>query len=96
MNISVSKSFSIIRSSRSAPEGITEQKTNFEILFHNAVTDGVLTSMRAIFSSHEKLYKQISCFKSNRFSKIIASSQNVELSLITNAVPEIDRVALQD
>ena len=32
MTIFVPKSFSIIRSSRSAPEGITDQKTNFEVL----------------------------------------------------------------
>ena len=32
----------------------------------------------------------------NRFSEILASPQNVELSLIANAVSEIDTVALQD
>ena len=48
------------------------------------------------FSSHEKLYKQISCFDPNRFSEILAPQQNVELSLIANAVSEIDRVVQQD
>ena len=52
--------------------------------------------MRARFLSHEKLYKQISCFNQNRLSKILASPQNVEISLIANAVPEIERVVLQD
>jgi len=52
--------------------------------------------MQASFSSHEKLYKQISCFDPNRCFEILASPQNAELSLIANAVPEIDRVALQD
>ena len=33
VNISVPKSFSIIRSSRSAAEGITEQKKNFEFFY---------------------------------------------------------------
>ena len=93
---SVPKSFSIIRSSRSAPEGITEQKKNFEFSYHNAVTDAVLSSMRARFLSHEKFYKQISCFNQNRLSEILASSQNAELSLIANAAPEADRVVLQD
>ena len=37
VNISVPKSFSIIRSSRSAPESITD-KINFEVSFHNPVT----------------------------------------------------------
>lgn len=46
--------------------------------------------------SHEKLYKQISCFDPNRFSEILASPQNIELGLIANAIPEIDIVALQD
>ena len=96
VNIFVPKSFSIIRSSRSAPEGITEQKKNFEFLYYNAVTDAVLSSMTATFLSHEKLYKQISCFNQNRLSEILASPQNVELSLIVNAVPEIDRVVQQD
>ena len=96
VNISVCKSFSIIRSSRSAPEGITEQKKNFEFSYHNAVTDAVLSSMRATFLSYEKLYKQISCFNQNRLSEILASPRNVELSLIANVVPEIDRVVLQD
>jgi len=96
VNISVPKSFSTIRSSCSAPEDITDQKRNFEVSCHNAVTDAVLSCMRAGFSSHEKLKKQISCFDPNRFSEILASPQNVELSLIVNAIPEIDRVALQD
>ena len=52
--------------------------------------------MQARFLSHEKLYKQISCFNRNRLSEILASPQNVELSLIANAVPEIDKVVLQD
>ena len=93
VNISVSKSF---RSSCSAPEGITEQKKNFEFSYRNAVTNAVLSSMRARFSSHEQLYKQISCFNQNRLSEILASPQNVELSLIANAVLEIDRVVPQD
>ena len=98
VNISVPKSFSIstIRSSRSAPDSIIDEKRNFEVSYHNAVTDAVLSSMRARFSSHEKLYKQISCFDPNRFSEILASLQNVELSLIAKAVSEIDRVAQQD
>ena len=96
VNISVPKSFSIIEFCRSAPEGITDQSTNFEVLYHNAVTYAVLTSMRAIFSSHEKLYKQIFCFNPNRFSEMLASPQNLELSLSTNTVLKIDRVALQD
>ena len=95
MNISVPKCFSTIRSSRSAPEGITNQKRNFEVSYHNAATDAVLSSMQARFSSHEKLYKQISCFAPNRFSEFLASPQNLELSLIANAVPEIDSVAIQ-
>ena len=53
VKIFVPKSFSIMRSSRSVPEGITEQKKNFEFLYHNAVTDAVLSSMRARFLSHE-------------------------------------------
>ena len=52
--------------------------------------------MRARFLSHEKLYEQISCFNQNRLSEILSSPQNVKLSLIANAVPEIDRVILQD
>ena len=98
VNISVLKSFSIstIRSSRSAPESITDEKRNFEVSYHNAVIDAVLSSMRARFSSHEKLYKQISCFDPNRFSEILTSPPNVELSLIANTVSEIDRVALED
>ena len=52
--------------------------------------------MRARFLSHEKLYEQISCYSRNRLSEILASPQNVELSLIANAVPEIDRLVLQD
>ena len=95
INISVPKCFSTIRSSRSAPEGITNQKRNFEVSYHNAATDAVLSSMQARFSSHEKLYKQISCFAPNRFSEFLASPQNLELSLIANAVPEIDSVAIQ-
>jgi len=95
VNISAPKSFSTIKSSRSAPEGITNQKINFEVSYHNAVTDVVLSCMRARFSSLEKLYKQISCFDPNRFSEILKSPQNVELGLIANAVPEIDRVARQ-
>ena len=99
VNISVLKSFPIIRFSRSAPEGITEQKNNFVFSYHNvvtnAVTNAVLSNMRARFLSHEKLYKQISCFNQNWLSEILASSQNVKLSLIANAVPEIDRVVLQ-
>ena len=75
---------------------MTEQKKNFEFSYHNAVTDAVLSSMRARFLSHAKLYKQISCFNQNRLSEILASPQNFELSLIANAVPEIDRVVLQD
>ena len=57
-NISVPKSFSIsnIRSSRSAPEGITDEKRNFEVSYHNAVTDAVLSIMWTRFSSHEKLW----------------------------------------
>jgi len=39
---------------------------------------------------------QISCFDPKRFSEVLASPQNVELSLAANAVPEVDRVALQD
>ena len=96
VKISVPKSFSIIRSSRSAPEGITEQKKNFEFSYHNAVTYAVLSSMRDRFLSHEKLYKQISCFNQNRLSEMLASPQNVKLSLIANAAPETDRVVLQD
>ena len=57
VNISVSRSFSTIRSGCSVPEGITDYKRNFEVLYHNAVTDAVLSSMRAKFSNHEKLYK---------------------------------------
>ena len=57
VNISVSRSFSTIRSSCSAPEGITDWKRNFEVLYHNAVTEAVLLSMRARFSNHEKLYQ---------------------------------------
>ena len=59
VNISVPKSFSIstIRSSRSAPKGITDEKRNFEVSYQKAVTDAVLSSMPARFSSHEKLYK---------------------------------------
>jgi len=90
VNIFVPKSFSTIRSSRSAPESITDQKRNVEVSYHNAVTDAVLSSMHTRFSSHEKLSKQISCFDPNRFSEILASPQNVELSLLANAVPEID------
>ena len=60
VKISVPKSFSTIRSTRSAPEGITEQKKSFKFLYHNAVTDPVLSNMRARFLSHEKLCKQIS------------------------------------
>ena len=52
--------------------------------------------MRARFLSHEKLYKQISCFNRNRLFETLVSPQNIELSLITNAIPEIDRVVLQD
>ena len=52
--------------------------------------------MRATFSSHERLYKQISSFDLNKFSEILASPQHVDLSLIANAVPEIDRVAQQE
>jgi len=96
VNITVPKSFSTIRSGRSAPECITDQKRNFEVSSHNAVTDAVLSCMRARFSCHEKFYKQISCFDPNRFSEILAPPQNAELGLIANAVPEIDRVALQD
>ena len=95
VKLSVPKSFSIIRSSRSAPEGITEQKKNFEFSYHNALTDAV-RSMRARFLSHEKLYKQISCFNQIRLFEILASPQNVELSLIANAAAETDRVVLQD
>ena len=73
VNISVFKSFSIIKFSCSAQEGITKQKKNFEFSYHNAVTDAVLSSMRARFLSHEKLYKQISCFNQNRLSEILAS-----------------------
>ena len=56
VNISVPKSFSIstIRLSRSTPEGITDGKRNFEVSYHNAVTDVVPSSMRARFSSHKK------------------------------------------
>jgi len=79
VNISGPKSFSTIKSSRSAPEGITDQKRNFEVSYHNAVTDVVSSCTRARFSSHEKVY---SCFDPNRFSEILASPQNVELSLI--------------
>ena len=86
VKISAPKSFSTIRSSRSAPEGITDQKRNFEVSYHNAVTDAVLSSMRARLYSHEKHYKQISCFDPNRFSKILEFQQNTELSLIANAV----------
>ena len=75
---------------------MTEQKKNFEFSYHNAVTDAVLSSMRARFLSHAKFYEQISCFNQNRLSKILASPQNFEVSLIANAVPEIDRVVLQD
>jgi len=89
VNISVPKSFSTIGSRRSAPEGITDQKRNAEVSYHNAVTDAVLSSMQARFSSHEKPYKQISCFDLNRFSEILESPQNVELSFIANAVPEM-------
>ena len=96
MNIFVPKSFSTIRSTRSAPEGITDQKINFEVSYHNAVTDALLSCMPARFSSYEKLYKQIFCFDPNRFYEILASPQNAELSLIVNAVPDIDRMALQD
>jgi len=85
VNISVLKSFSTIRSRRSAPEGITDPNRNVEISYHNVVTDAVLSSMQARSSSNEKLYKQISCFDPNRFSEILATPQNVELSLITNA-----------
>ena len=88
VSISVPKSFSTIRSSRSGPEGITDQKINVEVSYHNAVIDPVL-SMQARFSSHENPYKQISCFDPNRFSEILASPLNMELSLITNAVTEI-------
>jgi len=84
VNISVPKSFSTIRSSRSATEGIPGQKRNFEDSYHNAVIDAVLSCVRTRFSSHEKLHKQISCFHPNSFSEILASRQNVELSLIAN------------
>ena len=47
VNISVSRSFLTIRSSCSAPQGITGKKKNFEISYHNAITDTVLSSMRA-------------------------------------------------
>ena len=59
VNISVPESFSIltIGSSRSAPESITDKKRNFEVSYHNAVTDAVLSSIQARFSSHEKLSK---------------------------------------
>ena len=57
VNIFVSRSFSAIRSSCSAPKGITDYKRNFEVSYYNAVTEAVLSSMRARFSNHEKLYK---------------------------------------
>ena len=66
---------------------VSQTRREIEVSYHNAVTDAVLPCMRARFSSHEKLY--ISCFDPNRFSEILASPQNVELSLIANAVPEI-------
>ena len=56
----------------------------------------MFSGRRARFWSHEKLYKQISCFNPNGFSKILASPQNVELGLIATIVPEIDKVALQN
>lgn len=58
--------------------------------------DAVLTSIRNRFSSHEELYKQISCFEPNRFNEILASSQNVDLRIITSAIPEIDTLALRE
>ena len=75
VNSFVPKYFSTIRSSRLAPEVITDRKKNFEVSYHNAVTDAVLSSMQARFSSHETLYKQISSFDTNRFSEIWASPQ---------------------
>ena len=69
VNISVSESFLIlpIRSSHSASGGILDEKKN-EVSCHDIVTDAVVSSMQSRFSSHEKLYKQISCFDRNRFS----------------------------
>jgi len=96
VNISVPKSFSIIRSSRSAPEStVSQTRREIEVSYHNPVTDVVSSCMRARFSSHEKLYKQISCFDPDRFFEIFAFPQNVELSLMVNAVPEIDRASLE-
>ena len=61
VKISVSESFSIsaIRVNRSAPEGITEKKRNFEVSYHNVVTDAVFSSIRARFSSREKLQNSL-------------------------------------
>ena len=55
VNISVPKSFSIstINSSRLATAGITDENRNFEVSYHNAITDAVLSSMQARFSSHK-------------------------------------------
>ncbi|XP_068122030.1 zinc finger MYM-type protein 1-like [Hyperolius riggenbachi] len=93
-NICLKRRFSDIRSTRKA-EG-TDNMKHFEISCYNVIVDTVTESVKSRFSTHGELYKQISCFDPNRFDEILASSDKIQLNVISEAVPIIDPVALRE
>ena len=84
------------RSTRCPLEGISDPLKFFEVSCHNIILDKVIESFEKIYASHVDLYKQIACFDSSRFNEVKANPEKLDLRLISEAIPNIDTVALRE
>lgn len=96
-NISVSTTFLKIRSTRRAgPKNISDPLETFEISCHSIIVDAVSESMKRRYASHGDIYMQISCFDPSRFYEVQTTPEMIDLKIISEAIPKIDTVALQE
>lgn len=72
-----------------------DPEKDYEIKSYNVILDAICSSMTKRFSSHESLCKQLACFDPNRFNELTRNPELIDLSLIREAVPEIDCTSLQ-
>ena len=48
------------------------------------------------FSQYKKLYKEIACFDPNRFEEVKTQPEMINLTMIAEALPEVDTISLKE